>query len=63
MFKTKRVEIPPYYDLWMQGARMGTVRKEFTGDDGVRYYKVNMDHPQVKRLATVIAEDCVERNY
>jgi hypothetical protein len=40
-----RVEIAPHHDLWMRGARFGTVSKV---EDGA--VAVKMDHPQVKRL-------------
>lgn len=42
MKKGDRVEIAPHYDLWMQGARYGTVLK-ILGDKAL----VEMDHPQV----------------
>ena len=45
IIKGARVEISPHFDLWMQGARFGTVRKVV---DGV--VTVKMDHPQVRRL-------------
>jgi hypothetical protein len=47
----KRIQIPVHYDLWMQGARYGTVtgfrhsKTPGTSD----YVLVKMDHPQVKR--------------
>lgn len=40
-----RVEIHPGCDLWMQGARFGTITGR-TGDGRIR---VRMDHPQVKK--------------
>lgn len=43
--KGKRVELHPGCDLWMRGARFGTVVRE-KGDT----VWVKMDHPQVKRL-------------
>ncbi len=43
-----RVEIPCYYDLWMQGARYGTI-KSIKGDEA----KIRMDNKQVKRLVVV----------
>lgn len=42
----QRVEIPVHYDLWMRGARFGTVTA--IGKDSAFVY-VKMDHPQVKR--------------
>lgn len=42
----KRIEIPVHYDLWMRGARFGTVTK--IGKDGAFVY-VKMDHPQARR--------------
>jgi hypothetical protein len=47
----KRIQIPVHYNLWMQGARYGTVtgfrhsKTPGTSD----YVLVKMDHPQVKR--------------
>jgi len=43
-----RVELSPACDLWMQGARFGTVRKV----EGEILF-VKMDHPQVKKLVKV----------
>lgn len=40
-----RVEIHPGCDLWMRGAKFGTV--EFIGTGKVQ---VKMDHPSVKKL-------------
>lgn len=66
----KRVEIPAYCDLWMRGARMGTVARVQEGKGnhldprdprGATLYGVRMDHPSIKRLAWVIADDCTMR--
>ncbi len=46
------VEIAPHYDLWMQGARYGTVRSI---KDGVA--TVKMDHWQVDKLQHFPVED------
>lgn len=63
----KRVQIPAYTDLWMRGARFGTVERVIPGSGnyvqagdtrGADIFVVRMDHPQVKRLARVIADDC-----
>jgi hypothetical protein len=63
----KRVEIPAYCDLWMRGARFGTIECVSIGKGaylqagdprGADMFAVRMDHPQVKRLAWVIADDC-----
>lgn len=63
----KRVEIPAYCDLWMQGARFGTVERVIEGmgnylephdPRGATIFAVRMDNPQVKRLVRVIADDC-----
>lgn len=46
----KRIEIPVHYNLWMQGARFGEVVSFHSGRQGTSdYYKVKMDHPQVKK--------------
>ncbi len=63
----KRVEIPAYADLWMRGARFGTVERFIAGNGkylqsgdsrGADIFVIRMDHPQVKRLARFIADDC-----
>lgn len=63
----KRVQIPAYTDLWMRGARFGTVERVIEGSGnyldprdprGADIFVVRMDHPQVKKLARVIADDC-----
>ena len=62
-----RVEIPAYCDLWMQGARTGTIERVRVGKGnylqsgdsrGATYFGVRMDHPQVKRLAWMNSDDC-----
>ncbi len=42
-----RVEISPHFDLWMRGARFGTVKK-ITPISGIAH--VRMDHPHVKKI-------------
>lgn len=63
----KRVRIPAYTDLWMRGATVGTVERVVVADGkfidpkdprGKDIFVVRMDHPQVRRLARVIADDC-----
>jgi hypothetical protein len=63
----KRVQIPAYTDLWMRGARFGTVERVVVGTGnyldprdprGADIFVVRMDHPQVKRPARVFADDC-----
>lgn len=63
----KRVQIPAYSDLWMQGARFGTVERVIEGSGnyldprdprGATIFVIRMDHPQVKKLARFIADDC-----
>lgn len=63
----KRVQVPAYSDLWMRGARFGTVERviEASGNyvdprdpRGAAVFVIRMDHPQVKRLARFIADDC-----
>lgn len=62
-----RVEIPAYCDLWMRWARHGVVARVREGRGsyldprdprGATRYGVRMDHPQVKQLVWVIADDC-----
>lgn len=53
-----RVEIHPGFDLWMRGARTGTVVREYISPKtGARMVAVKMDHPQVKRLFRCKSED------
>ena len=47
-----RVELSPAYDLWMRGARFGTV-KQIHNDIAF----VEMDHPQVKRRQKIPIAD------
>lgn len=63
----RRVQIPAYTDLWMRGARFGTIERVIIGKGsyldpkdprGATLYSVRLDHPQVKRAARVIAADC-----
>lgn len=55
----KRIEIPVHYDLWMRGARYGTVTGRRQGKDGYSaHILVKMDHPQIKRRVKVWAIDC-----
>ena len=49
---SRRVEIPPWFDLRMRGARFGEVRSV---KDGVA--AVKMDNTRVKRLVRVKVED------
>lgn len=62
-----RVQIPAYTDLWMRGARFGTIERVVEGRGnyldprdprGATIFCVRMDNPQVKRLARVFADDC-----
>ena len=54
----KRIEIPVHYDLWMRGARFGTVTKAMPGKPGQSaFVYVKMDHPQVKRRLKLWALD------
>lgn len=65
----KRVQIPAYSDLWMRGARFGTVERVVIRSNrsyldpkdprALDVYRVRMDHPQVsKKLYGFFAEDC-----
>lgn len=57
-FVGKRVEIPVHYDMWMRGAKSGTVVGRRQGKDGrSAYLQVRMDHPQVRRCVKVWAID------
>lgn len=48
-----RIEIPAHYDLWMRGARFGTVKD--TLKDGT--WRVRMDHHKVPYLVKIKPED------
>ncbi len=50
-----RVELHPAYDLWMRGAKYGTVVKI---KDEIAH--VRMDHPQVRKLAKIPIRDLTE---
>lgn len=53
-----RIEIPVHYDMWMRGARTGTVTTFRRGKLGQSdYVTVRMDHPQVRKLLKVWAPD------
>lgn len=64
----RRVEIPAYCDLWMRGARFGTVERFIEGEGSylcandpraAPHLAVRMDHPQVsKRCYRFIIYDC-----
>ncbi len=47
-----RVEIPVHYDLWMQGAKFGVVKRI---RDGIIYIKMN--HWQLKKQIQIPIED------
>ena len=53
-----RIEIPVHYDMWMRGARFGTVTAYRNGKPGLSAcVLVRMDHPQVRRSLKVWAPD------
>lgn len=64
-----RVEIPAYADLWMRGARFGTIERVKVGKGnyldphdprGATIYRVRLDHPKLQRKTFgFIADDCV----
>ena len=45
-----RVEISPACDLWMQGARFGTIRGAEIDKHGREVVIVRMDHKSVRKL-------------
>lgn len=63
-----RVQIPAYSDLWMRGARFGTIERviEASGNyvqandpRGATLFVIRLDHPQVnRRTYRFIAQDC-----
>ena len=67
VFAGRRVEIPAHCDLWMRGARFGTVERVKEGKvnflqagdpRGSTLIAVRMDYPKMERLAWFIADDC-----
>lgn len=50
-----RIELHPACDLWMRGARYGTIAK-VADDNGTPVAVVRMDHPQVRKLQRIPAE-------
>lgn len=49
-----RIELPAHYDMWMRGARFGTVTGFRHGKDGIAaHLLVKMDHPSVKHRVKV----------
>jgi hypothetical protein len=63
----KRVQLPAYTDLWVRGARFGTVERFVEGRGnylqakdprGADIFVVRVDHPQVRHLHRFIADDC-----
>ena len=54
----KRVEIPVHYDMWMRGARYGTVTMYRRGRvNQSDYVYVKLDHPQAKRSLKIWHHD------
>ena len=46
-----RIEIPVHYDMWMRGARFGTVTKYREGSAGrSAFVYVQMDNPRAKSI-------------
>lgn len=63
----QRVQIPAWADLWMRGARFGTVERVIERESnylaandsrGGDIFVIRMDHPQVRKLARFRADDC-----
>lgn len=53
-----RIEIPAHLDLWMRGARTGTVAHHSRGLNGAPdFIKVRMDHPRVRNLLRIAQSD------
>ncbi len=54
----QRIEIPVHYNLWMRGARYGTIVAAYHGKPGTSAYaSVKIDHPQVRRRLKLWAHD------
>lgn len=54
-----RIEIPTHSDLWMRGARFGTVKSFHSGEPLYwnDYVTVKLDHPSVRRLFRLYRAD------
>jgi hypothetical protein len=54
-----RIELSPHLDLWMRGARFGTVRI-VTGltPRSAPCVVVRMDNPRIRRLVQIGASEC-----
>lgn len=50
------VELAPHYDLWMRGAKYGTVRRI---KDGIAF--IRMDNIRVRKLARIPVQDLTFR--
>lgn len=68
----RRVEIPAYADMWMRGARFGTIERVIDRSKtryldpkdprGQTIARVRLDHPQAKRrLYGYVMDDCTFR--
>lgn len=44
-----RIELAPHCDLWMRGAKYGTVTR-ITGTDDAARVHVRMDNPRVRKI-------------
>lgn len=59
--KGARVEIHPSFDLWMRGAKYGTVVRCVKSGKRAGKVAVKMDHPQVRKLLYAKPEDLTVR--
>ena len=58
LYPAMRIEIPAHYDVWMQGARYGTVKKVYVATHGTfGYATVKMDHSLIKRHVKIPTYD------
>lgn len=49
------IELHPACDLWMRGAKFGTITK-IANDNGTPVALVRMDHPQVRKLQRITGD-------
>lgn len=52
-----RIEIPVHYDMWMRGAKFGTVTQYREPTSRSAFVYVRMDHPSIKRRLKLWALD------
>jgi hypothetical protein len=52
----RRVELKPHLDLWMRGARFGTIEH---WEYSLRMLYIRLDHPHIKNLVRLHRDDVI----